>query len=72
MTDATTDDEDDEVKVDQNYATVADLFSHAAWLLKKGHVEEGRQHMKAAKVALARAGGDRTKLLGDVCDQANQ
>jgi hypothetical protein len=37
--------DDDEIKIDANYATVADLFAAAAYSLKKGDAEKGRQMM---------------------------
>jgi hypothetical protein len=63
------DDDEDEVQVSANYATVADLFAHAKWLISKGHAKEGARMMEAAKTAEARAYGDRTKRLRDVSDQ---
>jgi hypothetical protein len=64
-------DDDDEglIKINTNLATVADLFAHAAYLLKKGDAKERARMMEAAKVAEERAGVDRTKRLRDVSDQ---
>lgn len=61
--------EEDEVLVSSKYATVADLFGHGEWLISNGRAEEGRRTLEMAKVALERAGGDRTKRLRDVSDQ---
>lgn len=47
--------------------TVADLFEYATTF--KSDSQQARAMMEAAKIAETRAGGDRTKLLWDVCDQ---
>jgi hypothetical protein len=60
--------EDGEVRIASWDATIADAFAAAELLIKKGD-PIGPRMMEAAKVALERARGDRTKLLRDVCDQ---
>ncbi|HEY8005696.1 MAG TPA: hypothetical protein VIE66_02565 [Methylocella sp.] len=47
--------------------TIAQLFEYATKL--KSDSPEARVMMETAKIAETRAGGDRTKLLRDVCDQ---
>jgi hypothetical protein len=61
------------VGIPRDQATIDDLFAHAD-LLEETATQEDVAHAartrEAAKVALVRAGGDRTVLLRDVRDQA--
>jgi hypothetical protein len=60
-------------RIHRDDATVDDLVAHADLLAEQASTAEqlalASQMRKAADVALARAGGDRTVLLRDVTDQ---
>ena len=60
--------------IPRDQATIDDLFAHADLLEETASTQEDVAHAartrEAAKVALVRAGGDRTVLLRDVRDQA--
>jgi hypothetical protein len=61
------------VRIHRDVATIDDLLAHADLLAEMAATEEqfsyAAKMRKAAEVALARAGGDRTVLLRDVRDQ---